>query len=465
MVLRVFLLAPGRVRGARAPGWQCVICLTAAVALALGGAVVLVAQVPETAPAAPEADQATAEAASEQVSETPFDIFHSERLTGDWWGGRTWLEDRGVTLSLSMTNIYQENVSGGLRTRNAHRVSGSYDLELLLDTGAMKLWPGGTFYAYAEGSWDDGVSGRGYVGDLFGVNADAAGAQEIQLSELWYEHRFLDDKLRVRLGKLDLTVDFDTNAFANDETSQFLNLGLCNAANLPFPDRGHGIQFVATPFEWLYFGAGVADADARAITSGFDTAYHGPANFFSIYEFGLTPVFETGWGKLPGNYRLGLWYDPQPKEEFFNDLGGRLRTVPVKRDDVGLYMSFDQVVWRENVAVEEDEQGLGLFFRYAYAHGDVNVIENFWSVGGQYRGLVPTRDDDVLAFGVAQGILSERLRLAGGDPHRETALELYYNIQLLPWLTLTPDFQWILCPGGENGRDACVIGARLQVAF
>ena len=71
-------------------------------------------------------------------------------------------------------------------------------------------------------------------------------------------------------------------------------------------------------------------------------------------------------------------------------------------------------------------------------------------MGGQYKGLVPTRDNDVLAFGVAQGILSQRLRLTGVEPHRETALELYHNIQLLPWLTLTPDFQWILCPGGRE---------------
>jgi carbohydrate-selective porin OprB len=71
----------------------------------------------------------------------------------------------------------------------------------------------------------------------------------------------------------------------------------------------------------------------------------------------------------------------------------------------------------------------------------------------------------VLAVGVAQGVLSEAMRSAGYDPHRETALELYYNIRLLPWLWLTPDFQWILRPGGEDGRDAFVAGLRLQAAF
>jgi len=422
-------------------------------------------------PPAPNAEPPTATSQPAAAEETPgaeepeADLWQRDRCMGDLGGVRSKLEDAGVEFNLSMTNVFQQNAHGGVQTANAHRVSGSYDLELTLDFEALKLWKGGTLYALAEGSWDRGVSDRGYVGDLFGVNADAAGAQEIQLSELWYEHVFLDKKLRVRLGKLDLTTDFDTNAFANDETGQFLNGALVNAANIPFPDRGHGLQFIAMPWEWLYFGAGVADAEANAVETGFNTTYHGPDNFFSVYEFGLMPTFKTGWGELPGNYRFGLWYDPQPRAKFFNPLGGRRLTVPLKRDDVGFYTSFDQMIFREKPETEGDQQGLGWFFRYAYAHGDVNEVEDFWSVGGQYQGLIPTRDDDVLAFGVAQGVLSEDVRLEGRDPHRETALELYYKVQLLPWLTLTPDFQWILRPGGEDGRDAFVAGVRLQMSF
>lgn len=426
---------------------------------------VAVGQSPQTQPNPAEQQPAATQATAEPQAPGPFDLTTTPRLTGEWDGARPWLEDHGVTLSLSMTNVFQQNCKGGLRTHNAHRVTGSYDLELTLDTGALKLWPGGTLYAHGEGSWGWGVSDLGYVGDLFGVNGDAAGPQEIQLSELWYEQKFLEDKLRVRFGKVDSTLDFDTSAFANDQTSQFLNNGLINAANIPFPDYGHGLQFIATPLEWLYFGAGVFDAAASGKETGFNTAYHGRDDFFSIYELGLTPTFTSPWGKLPGSYRFGLWYDPQPRAKFFNDLGGRIRTVPMKRDDVGFYTSCDQVVLPENPQVEGDQQGLSLFFRYAYAHADVNPIEDFWSVGGQYRGLLPTRDNDVLGFGVAQGVLSERLRLTGADPHRETALELYYSIQLLPWLTLTPDLQWILRPGGENGRDAFVAGARVQTAF
>lgn len=420
-------------------------------------------------PAAPGADDPATDdgaAATSQPAPPPSvweRLATTDRLTGDWGGARTALEDRGVDIALGLTSIYQHNARGGART--LHRVSGSYDLELTLDLGKLGLLDGGTVYALADGSWDDGISDAGYVGDLFGVNGDAGGNLPINLTELWYEQALLDEKLRIRFGKLDLSVDFDTNAYANDETAQFLNNALISTGNIPLPDTGHGIQFVATPCEWFYFGAGVADADAVGTQTGFRTAYHGPAHTFSIYEFGLTPTWDTPLGKLPGNYRFGLWYDPQPKERFFNDLDGRRRTIPLETDDLGFYVNFDQLVLQENPQVEGDEQGLGLFFRYGYANGNVNEIDNFWSVGGQYRGLIPRRDDDVLAFGVAQGQLSEQLRLADMDPRRETVLECYYNIQLLPWLNLSPDFQWILRPGGEDGRDAFVAGLRLQAAF
>ncbi len=414
------------------------------------------------------AESAPTAAESQPAEDAPADDLGSrDRLTGDWGGTRSALELRGFTFDLGLTNVFQHNAHGGVQTKQSHRVSGSYDLEVTLDFGAMELIPGGSVYMLAGGSWDEGVSGRGYVGDYFGVSYDAYEDRVIDVYELWYEQALLDDKLRFRLGKIDLSGTFDNNAYANDETSQFLNTALVNTGNVPFlfPLNGHGAQVVIAPCDWFYFAAGVIDAHANAIETGFRTAYHGADDFISVYEFGMTPVWEIPWGALPGAYRFGLWYDPQPKEKFFNDLGGRLVTAPLKRDDVGFYASLDQAVWRENPEQAEDEQGFGLFARYGYAHADVNEIEHFWSVGGQYRGLVPERDNDVLAFGAAQGMLSDRLVYTGMDPNHETVLELYYSLELFPWMVLTPDFQWILRPGGENGRDAFVYGLRVQMAF
>ncbi len=439
------------------------------VELGVGIASYVHAEVPKADPAgtteatASQPTTAPAEEAEEK-RQTPFDILNNEQLTGDWWGGRTWLKKHGIEFGLSLTSIYQQNVHGGLQTHHGHEITGSADYELTLDFEAMGLWKGGTLYTGAESSWKDDIVGSDRVGSIFGTNGDAAGNQGINVYELWYEQKFLGDKVRFRVGRLDVTRDMDTNAYANDETSQFLNPALINTGNIPFPDYGMGAQLVVTPVEWFYAGAVAADAQANGRTTGFKTTFHDEDYFFADFEFGLMPVWKTRWGKLPGAYRFGLWYDPQPKAKFFNDLGGRRRTIPMKRDDLGFYVNLDQMLYKERPDDEADTQGLGLFFRYGWANEKVNEIEHFWSVGVQYQGLIPSRDGDVLGFGFAQGIISDRLAaLEGGN--RESVYELYYNIAVFPWLNITPDLQFLVDPGAYNGRDAVVAGVRIQASF
>lgn len=422
--------------------------------------------------AEPPADDAVEGITTPEVDKSdspePYTVATTEQLTGDWGGARSWLEDRGVSTALSLTVIYQNNVHGGERTKHAGRVSGSYDVEVTADLKKMGIGWGGELYLYGQGGWDEGVGGRGYVGELIGVNDDAIGDRSLDVVEAWYERSFLDDRLRVRLGKINLGVDFFTNAYANDSTAQFLNSALAIAPEIPLPGDGIGhigAQFVATPVEWFYFGAGVADAQADFRETGLNTAFHDEDYFFSLYEFGFMPIWKTERGGLPGNYRFGVWYDPQPKAEFFDDLDGR-RRVPYKRDDLGFYTSMDQFVFKEKAGDDADGQGLGLFCRYGFTHAEVNEIEHFWNAGVQYQGLIPTRDDDVLGIGVAQGVLSHLIGRRGDRPHRETVLEFYYNARLAPWITISPDFQWIFDPGGtRTGQDALVIGLRVQASL
>lgn len=414
-------------------------------------------------PASQPDDRATSQPAAAEGRPEPFlGILGNQRLTGDWGGVRTALEDKGIEFSLQLTTIYQQNFHGGVRTHRGHDITGRADTQLKLSTEPMGLWKGGTFYTFAESGWNDSIDDR--IEDLFGVNAATLGDEEIRVRELWYEQTFLDEKIRVKFGKYDMAVDVDTNAYANYEITQFMNGALVNTGNLPLPDYGIGGVVSVQPTDWFYATFAMGDAQANGDQTGLNTAFHDEDYFLYITEFGFMPLWETSWGKLPGGYRFGIWYDPQPKEEFFNDLGGRRRTIPTKRDDTGFYFNMDQMVFKEKPDNDGDTQGFGLFFRYGLAHGDVNEVEHFWSVGGQYQGLIPTRDNDVLAFGFAQGILSRRLH-ALENRDRESVYELYYNIELAPWCHVSPDIQYVANPAGGGSRDALVAGLRVQMAF
>jgi porin len=54
----------------------------------------------------------------------------------------------------------------------------------------------------------------------------------------------------------------------------------------------------------------------------------------------------------------------------------------------------------------------------------------------------------------------------GALPDYEMAIEATYQINLAPWWSLQPDFQYIIHPGGSRAiDDAIVIGLRTKISF
>jgi porin len=79
-----------------------------------------------------------------------------------------------------------------------------------------------------------------------------------------------------------------------------------------------------------------------------------------------------------------------------------------------------------------------------------------------YRGLLPRRDDDLTALAVYYGAFSDRLQ----DQRAETVVEANHRFQLAPWLYVTPDFQYVIRPGGRGDiDDAAVLGGEIGIDF
>lgn len=390
-----------------------------------------------------------------------------ETLTGDWFGARSALEERGIAWAFSLTSVHQVNTRGGLSTHDRESDwSGIYDVELELDFEALCGLPGGSMYTLVEGGWNDSIDGSS-VGSATEVNDNASGDLPVDLLEFWWEQSLFDGRVRLRFGKIDLTggfecrgcpVGFDGSAFANDAVTQFLASALANNPTIPFPDNGLGLALHVEPLEGVYMTFGMADAQAdggsHGLTSTLETGLHHEDYMVHLLEIGATPRLESPFGPVQGAYRIGLWLETGPKD-FFDG-------TDTKRDDVGFYLSFDQLLLKENED-PEDAQGLGLFLRYGIADENVNDISRFWSMGAQYQGLIPTRDDDVLAFAAA---LSRMSRDAGYTAEQETVMELYYNAQITPWAAVAPSIQFINNPGGDNQvKRAVVLGMRIAVDF
>lgn len=391
-------------------------------------------------------------------------------LAHEHWNLGDSMESSGIDFAFSITNIYQINARGGTSThRRQGRWTGSYDLEMSADLQRLAGIENGVLYMHSEGTWSresiDTTAVGAPDGTLFGVNADFAPREAFNIIELWYQQGFWNNTLQLRLGKLDMTggfecsgcpVSFDGNRYANDENTQFLNGALVNNPTVPFPDYGLGAIAYWNPVESWYFSVAAADAQADKRETGFNTTFHDEDYFLFITETGITPELDSANGPLRGAYRFGVWYDPQPKAS--------LDETRNYRDDTGFYLSFDQLLLKEN-ADPEDDQGLGAFFRYGYGHSRTSAITGFYSFGIEAAGLLEGRDEDVLGVGYAHGVLNDQAASPFTEDY-ESVMEAYYSAQVTPCIHLSPSVQYVANPGGVSGpSNAVIFGVRTFVTF
>jgi porin len=394
---------------------------------------------------------ATSVPAEERTPGMASHLLESDRLLGDPGGRRSRLEQLGIALQL----FYHQTLSGkpsggGARSGSAFGTSGSYDFFTRLDLETAMGWRGGDALLHVKGQYDDSINGD--VGALSDPIDDADFDSAIYVDELWLQQAVLERRLRARVGFMEQQTIFDRNAFANSEDRQFLTAFLDNNAVVPLPN-GLAATFFALPAPWLELALGVADADNRPRSAGFDTFFDGVESLTSYLEARLTSPWQASG--LRGAYRVGVLRDGRRLVDF--GTGRR------NRGHFGAYGSFDQVVW----APEADSgPRLGLFARVGWADPDVNRVEWFWSAGFELRGPIPGRRRDVLGFGTYQTHASDTYQdEVDSRFDREMGFELYYAVRLLGWLVVTPDVQYIVDPGARGEDDAIVGTLRARVAF
>ena len=383
-------------------------------------------------------------------------------LNGHWFGYGPEIAEKGLSIALYFTEVYQTDTLGGLSTSTRRgRNSGNIELQLGLDLEKTLKLKGATVYCYAKSSWTSarGINARA-VGSLSNVNNNADGGYSIIVEKLYWEQKLLSNHLALNVGKQDPTagwylrgqpVGFDQSTYANSDSLQFLNGAFNNNLAAPFPSDGLGLNTILHS-DGFYVCGLATDARARETTSGFDTLFGGHTRVFVGAEVGCVPVFETAMGKLPGAYRVGVTYDPSEYPEL--DGSG------AKSGRTSFYLNFDQALYREN---KKDDQGLGVSLRFSVGNPETLAVKQFYALAAQYDGLIPSRDKDRLGVGVALLDLSRDARQGNWY---EMPIEAYYSIAITPRIGLATDFQYIVNPGGDSDlRDAVVVALRLHVAF
>jgi porin len=157
---------------------------------------------------------------------------------------------------------------------------------------------------------------------------------------------------------------------------------------------------------------------------------------------------------LPGEYTVGGLYDS-------NNFSSLSCPACKAGGDYSLYAMFQQMVYR--VEDYSSQKGLTAWGEVAISpKPSVSSIPYFLGGGLSYQGLISNRGKDIASLGAIYGSFSGYIPQTSG----EAVVEANYLITLTPWLSITPDLQYVIKPGGSSTfRDAVVLGAQLAVTF
>ena len=286
------------------------------------------------------------------------------------------------------------------------------------------------------------------------------------------------DRLVVTVGKFSVADVFDTNKYAHDPRSDFLNWAVVDTGTFDYAAEAWGYTLGGAA-EW-YIGnwtlrGGVFDLSIVPNSTELDPSFQ---QFQWVGE--IERRYEL-WGH-PGKIaitgflsrgRMGSYQDAIALAQIS---GGPADIAAVRqyRSRGGVSMNLEQEITSD----------LGAFLRAGVANGNVEPyeftdIDRTVAAGLALKGTQWGRPDDTFGFaGVINGISAEHeaFRNAGGlgilvgdgklpHPGPEQIIETYYAFPLSFW-RITLDYQLIVNPAYNRDRGpVSVLGARLHAQF
>jgi len=410
----------------------------------------------QTDPGGSQADPAGAPTdpagARADPSGDPNDWLRRDQLTGDWRGVRPFLSARGFEPYLTYTGAMWSNFGG---RADGTEFIGYLDSGVELDLEKIAGWPGGGFHA--DFHW---YAGRQPSVDLVGLPPAMAidgweASNAFRVYNLYLHQELADRRLVVHVGQIAADTNFMTSHYAG----LFVNaaFGDIPTENIDtdtpvYPLAAPGVYAHAKLSPSLDWKVGAYTANAGrdvAGNHGFEWKLGNQVGYGIYSELGVEPA-PAG---LPGRYVVGGYYIAAD--------------VPLLTGDGSRYGNYSVWVMADQAVVVDGggKPAVGIFARFsACPQKDRNPAFLYADAGVNFVGPIPSRPTDV--FGLAFGILkpSDAVPAPALLPEGQEVLELTYQAQLTPWLTVQPDAQFLPNPIFSD-RDAFAIGLRAVAVF
>ncbi|MGI9521414.1 MAG: carbohydrate porin [Hyphomicrobiaceae bacterium] len=404
------------------------------------------------------------------------DLRNRQHLTGDWRGLRSRLEDSGVTIRSRLTQFFQGMPRGD--GDNNPKFGGKFDLMVRTDLARRGFWEGLSLTVKAE--YNFGLSVNGFGGTIVPVNTallfpGLEGWDAVDITNFYFTQTF-GGSGALTFGKINMVDVSAAKRFAGGAgINSFWNITFTAPPSGLVPPYLFGaLMSYKTPSAnyglWVYdpvdcvnksclespFSEGVTVRGSIELPrkiAGLD-GHYGIVALYSNYAG--TDLRDLGEGALlPGRV------NPNEDGLLLPDFGGPgLGTL-----DQRYYFAFtfDQYLYR---SLANPKEGVGLFGQFGISDG--NPTRLFWSahIGLGGTGLISGRSQDTWGAGYYYYSWSNPLKDALSRKDRlrnEQGFEIFYNYEVMPWLTVGADLQ--VAETGAGDATAVFTGLRSVIEF
>ncbi|AUG09579.1 carbohydrate porin [Pseudomonas sp. S09G 359] len=413
----------------------------------------------------------------------------SKWMTGDWGGERTKLIEQGIDIKADYVGEMGANLHGGYNDDKTGRYSDQFGLGVALDL--QKLWGWDNTQAKIQLTNRNGQNisndriGDPRAGTLSSSMEVYGRGHMVRLTQFWIQHQMFDNKLDVKLGYFGEGEDFNT--FPCD----FQNLSFCGSQvgnyvntwyNWPVSQAAIRVKYNITPELYAQIGAYNQNPSQLEHGNGFKLSGSGTKGTVIPVELVWSPKVNS----LPGEYRVGYYKSAADAADVREDVNGNdaattradYRTRSSKK---GYWFVAQQQLTSHN---GDSSRGLNIAANATFHDKETNLVDNYQSLMLVYKGPFDARPKDDIGIGVARLHVNddvkknaELLNASNGvndydnplyTPIRETEynVELNYGIKVTNWLTVRPNLQYVVQPGGVDKVDnAFVAGLKIQSTF
>ena len=380
-------------------------------------------------------------------------------IDGDWGGYRQALADRGLMFSGSSINDLQGNVTGGNHRDYAFADTSVFAVDA--DLGGLANLRGLYFHADFIGELGQNLSSKS-IGNILQVGT-AYAQRGYYLGQMYLTQKLFGDLIKIEAGRMTTSSDFASLPVFNDYVSFAQNPIPVSVTNdtiyfTSLPSVEWATVATIQPSEAIAFAAGVYNTNLPSglpfgSRHGVDFSFSGSGGPMEVGQLTYKLNSESDAAGLPGIFYLGGFYSGA----VYSPLTGGAN----QKGDYGFYLQAQQMMYREGGP--GSDVGLTPWVAVTYnPQQKFNQLPVLASLGAVYQGLIHGRSDDTAAIAFYYGKISNELHAHTG----EKVIEADYNWWATPWLTVTPDTQYVFNPsGGSSSKNALVLGTQLTVLF